>query len=97
MLTVCGTALNYKNIMVTKVRQISFQLLSIYYVFDRKYPAQYGLLSVIVICVFCNSVEITQSNFLKKNSFVLKAFIRKCYYFLKKNNYFLKELTLEQA
>ena len=47
MLIICGTARNFKNIPVTKSWQAVFKLLSVYYVFDRNYPALYGVLSVI--------------------------------------------------
>jgi hypothetical protein len=45
MLIICWTARNFKNIPVTKSWQAVFELLSVYYVFDRNYPFLYGVLS----------------------------------------------------
>jgi DUF1365 family protein len=45
MLMVNGEVINYKNIRV--ICQATMNLLSIYYVFDRNYPARYGLLLLL--------------------------------------------------
>jgi hypothetical protein len=55
-----------------------------------RYPAQYGLLSVIVICVFCNSVQITQSNFLQKKQLCFKSFYSEILLFSEEKQLFLK-------
>jgi hypothetical protein len=47
MLIVNGKANNYMNISVQTIWQAMFKLLSIYYVFDRNYPATYGLLLLL--------------------------------------------------
>jgi hypothetical protein len=82
MLIICGTARNFKNIPVTKSWQAVFELLSVYYVFDRNYPFLYDVLSFIerrCISQLLNT-SITAD---PKDSSSLKFFCRKFNAFMK--------------
>jgi hypothetical protein len=47
MLIVCGDFMNFKNIAVKSMGDAMFNFLSLYYVFDRHYPAVYGVLLLL--------------------------------------------------
>jgi hypothetical protein len=46
ILIVCSNVINYKNVKTQSMWQTVLYLLSVYYTFDRNYPALYGILLV---------------------------------------------------
>jgi hypothetical protein len=82
MLIICGTARNFKNIPVTKSWQAVFELLSVYYVFDRNYPFLYGVLSFIERRCISQLLN-TSITVDPKDSSSLKFFCRKFNAFMK--------------
>ena len=53
ILIVCGTAINYKNIKAKSMCETVLSLLSVYYTFDRNYPALYGVLLLVERYCLC--------------------------------------------
>jgi hypothetical protein len=81
ILIVCGNFINYKNIKTQTMWQTVLYLLSVYYAFDRNYPALYGILLVIERYCLCAIGGAKGGQ--KSDKLTWKNFIRDFHLFLK--------------
>lgn len=54
MLIVCGDVINFKNVAINSMCQAVLNLMSVYYVIDRHYPAMYGILLLMERYCLCD-------------------------------------------
>ncbi|XP_045029323.1 uncharacterized protein LOC123472183 [Daphnia magna] len=53
MLIVCGDVINFKNVPINNMSQAVLNLISVYYVIDRHYPAMFGILLLVERYCLC--------------------------------------------
>ncbi|KAK4007440.1 hypothetical protein OUZ56_012597 [Daphnia magna] len=66
MLIVCGDVINFKNVPINNMSQAVLNLISVYYVIDRHYPAMFGILLLVeryCLCAVGAATKGGQNNF----------------------------------
>lgn len=67
MIVVCGSGISIQIDDVTDIFQVVLNLLAAYYVFDLKYPAQYGLLELFDRLLLTEAAKLTSQPKKKKS------------------------------